>query len=86
MNELFGLVINKAFKLLSPLSVPRCNDATRTEIALGTNYETVCANGELINFLAILPTVCYGSNNGGLFFKMYKNVVVMKSLNNFSNA
>ena len=63
----------------------QCDDATRTEIALGPN-ETVCANGELINFLAILQTVCYGSNDGGSSFKPYKNVVVAKSLNNSSNA
>ena len=32
-----------------------------------------------------LWTVCYGSDDGGLSFKPYKNVVVVKSLNNFSN-
>ena len=64
----------------------QCNNATRTEIALGANYKTNCENGELINFLTILQIVCYGSNNGGLSFKLYKNVVVVKSLNNFSNA
>ena len=39
-----------------------------------------------MNFLAILGTVCYGSDDGGLYFKPYKNVVVVKSLNNFSKA
>ena len=64
----------------------QCNDATRTEIALGANYNTDCENRELINFLARLQTVYYGSDDGGLSFKPYKNVVVVKSLNNFSNA
>ena len=64
-------------------------DSTTTKqepVSLGTNYETMRANAELINFLAILQTACYGSDNGGLSFKPYKNVVVVKSLNNFSNA
>ena len=34
-----------------------------------------------MNFLAILQTVSYGSNNGDLSFKPYKNVMVVKSLN-----
>ena len=33
-----------------------------------------------------MRTVCYRSNDGGLSFKPYKNVVVVKSLNNFSSA
>ena len=73
-------------KSLMTIIYGQCNDATRTEIALGTNYKTVRADGELINFLAILQTVCYGSDNVDLSFKPYKNVAVVKSLNNFSNA
>ena len=73
-------------KSLMTIIYGQCNNATRTEIALRTSYETVCANVELINFLTILETVCYGSDNEGLSFKPYKNVVVVKSLNNFSNA
>ena len=61
----------------------QCDNATRSKIALGTNYKTVCANGELINFLELLRT---GSDDEGLSFKPYKNVVVVKPLNNFSNA
>ena len=37
----------------------QCDNATRTEIALGANYETNCEDGELINFLTRLQTVCY---------------------------
>ena len=73
-------------KSLMTIIYRQCDNATRTEIALGTNYETIRANAELNNFLAILKTVCYGSDNGGLSFKPYKNVVVVKSLNNFSNT
>ena len=73
-------------KSLMTIIFGQCDDATRTEIALGTNYKTIREDGELINFLAILRTVCCGNDNGGLSFKPYKNVVVVKSLNNFSNA
>ena len=48
-------------KSLMTIIYGQCNDATRTKIALGTNYKTICANTELINTLAILRTVCYRS-------------------------
>ena len=64
----------------------QCDNETRAEIALGPNYNTNCEDGELINFLTRLQTVCYGSDDGGLSFKPYKNVVAVKSLDNFSNA
>ena len=32
-----------------------------------------------------MGTVCFGSNNGGLPFGPYKQVVAVESLNNFSN-
>ena len=73
-------------KFLMTIIYGQCDDATRTEIALGDNYKILRAKAELIRFLAILQTVCYGSDDGGLSFKPYKNVVVVKSLNNFSNA
>ena len=73
-------------KSLITIIFGQCDDATRTEIALGTNYKKDCEDGNLINFLTRLQTVCYGSEDRGLSFKPYKNVVVVKSLNNFSNA
>ena len=84
LQELSKLIADK--KSLMTIIYGQCNNATRTEIALGANYKTIRADAELINFLAILQTVCYGSNDGGLSFKPYKNVVVVKSLNNFSNV
>ena len=45
-----------------------------------------CQAGNIINFLKQLCTACYGSDNGGLSFKPYKQVVSVKSLNNFSDA
>ena len=41
--------------------------------------------GRLIEFLKRLRTVCVGSNDGGLSYAPYKQVVAVKSLNNFSN-
>ena len=56
-------------KSLMTIIYGQCNDATRTEIALGTNYKIICEDGELINFFTMLQTVCYRSDNGGLSFK-----------------
>ena len=64
----------------------QCDNTTRTEIALSDNYKIIRHDVELIRFLEIVQTVCYGSDDGGLSFKPYKNILVVKSLNNFSNA
>ena len=84
LQEWSKLTANK--KSLMTIIFGQCDDATRTEIALGANYKTDHEDGELINFLTRLQTVFYGSDDRGLSFKPYKNVVVVKSLNNFSNA
>ena len=55
LGEWSKLLANKRF--LMSIIYGQCDNATRTKIALGTNYETVCANDELINFLTILQTV-----------------------------
>ena len=73
-------------KSLITIIYGQCDDATRTEIALGASYEQDRKDGNLVNFLERLRTVCYGSDDGGLSFKPYKIVVAVKSLNNFSNA
>ena len=65
-------------KYLMTIIFGQCDHATRTEIALGANYETDREDGELINFLTRLQTICYGSNDGGLSFKPYKYVLVVK--------
>ena len=41
------------------------NNATRTAIALGTDYKIIRTNAELIRFLGLVRKVCYGSDNGG---------------------
>ena len=64
----------------------QCDDIARTKIALGTIYKNDCWDGSIISFLTRLQTVCDGSDDWDLSYKLYKNVMVVKSLNNFSNA
>ena len=83
LSQWSKLLANK--RSLMTIIYGQCDDATRTKIALGDNYEIFWRDAELIRFLKIVQKVCYGSDDGGLSFKPYKNVVVVKSLNNFSN-
>ena len=64
----------------------QCNDTTRTKIALRTTYAADRDAGNVINFHKRLRTVCYESDDGGLPQKLYKMVVAVKSLHNFSNS
>ena len=59
--------------------------ATKTEIAFGATYNADCQVGNLIKSLKRVQTVCFGSNNGGLSFGPYKQVVAAKLMNNYSN-
>ena len=61
----------------------QCNEATRTDIALGTTYKTDHWDESIISFLVSLRTVCYWRVNEGLSFKPWKNFVAIKSLKNF---
>ena len=63
----------------------QCNDATSTEIALGTTYEADCQDRNIIFFLKRVRTVCFESDKRSLSFGPYKEVLSVKSLNNFSN-
>ena len=63
----------------------QCDKATKTKNALGTNYIADHQAGRLIKFLKQLCTVCFGSNDGGLSYALYKQVVAVKLLNNYSN-
>ena len=72
-------------KVLMTLISGQCDDATLTELALGTTYEVDCNKGNLIQFLDRLKLICYESDNGGLSHKPYKVVVPVKSLRNFIN-
>ena len=41
--------------------------------------------GSLIAFIKRLHTVCFGSDDGGLLYEPYKQVVAVKSMNNYTN-
>ena len=75
LQEWSKLIADK--KSLMTIIYGQCDDVTRTKIALANDYKIIRCDAELIAFLAIVQTVCYGSNDGGLSFKPYKNVVMM---------
>ena len=83
-QEWAKLTANKI--LLITIIFGQCDEATRTQIALGTTYKTNCDARKLINFLTRLRTICYKSYDGVLSYKPYKMVVAVKSLHNFSNS
>ena len=84
LQEWYKLLANK--RSLMTIIYGQCDDATRTEIALGDCYEIICTDAELISFLTLVQKDWYGSKDRGLSFKPYKNVVAVKLLNNFTNA
>ena len=63
----------------------QCDGATRTKIALEATYKVNFQVGNIMNFLEQVHIVCFGSNNGGLYFKPNKQVVSVKSLDNFNS-
>ena len=63
----------------------QCNEATKTKIALRRTYVTDRQAGRLIEFLNQLYTVSFGSNNSGLSYEPYKQVVAVKLMNNYTN-
>ena len=63
----------------------QCNKATKTEIDIRTTYKVNYQDGNIIKFLKRVYTVCFGSDDRGLSFRPYKQVVLVKFLNNFSN-
>ena len=44
----------------------QCDEATKSEIALGENYNADRQAWKLIKFFNQLRTICFGSNNRGL--------------------
>ena len=63
----------------------QCDEATKTTIALGETYHADYQAGNLIKFLKRVRTVCFGSDDRGLSFGPYKQVVAVKLINNYSN-
>ena len=63
----------------------QCDEATKTKITLETTYTDDPQVGNLIKFIKQLRTVCFGGNDGGLSYWPYKQIVVIKSMNNYTN-
>ena len=63
----------------------QCNKATKTKINLRGTYKMDCQDGNLIELLKQVNTLCFRSNDKGLSFRPYKQVVSMKLMNNYSD-
>ena len=72
-------------KALITILFGQCDEATKTKIALGATYAADRQAGSLIAFLERLRTVCFGSDDGGLSYGPYKQVVAVKLMNNYTN-
>ena len=72
-------------KALCTIIYLQCDEATQTEIALGDNYTEDRNEGRLLAFIERLRSICFGSNDGGLSYPPYKQVVAIKSLNTYIN-
>ena len=63
----------------------QCDEATKTKIACGRTSPADCQDKNFMKFLQRVCIVCFGSNDGGLSFRLYKQVVAVKLMNNYSN-
>ena len=63
----------------------QCNKAIKTAITPGATYNDYCQAGNLIKFLKRVCTVFFRSDNRGLSFRPYKQVVAVRLMNNYSN-
>ena len=64
----------------------QCKGATLTVLALGSTYKDNCNDENLVAFLDQLRYVYDKSDAGGLSYKLYKIVVVIKLVHIFTNA
>ena len=81
-EEYAKFVTNK--KALITIICGQCDEATKTKIALGTTYAADRQAGLLVEFLNRLRTVRFGSDDGGLSYSPYKQVIAVKSMNNYT--
>ena len=72
-------------KALITIIFGQCDEATKTKIALGATYAIDRQARRLIKFLNWLCTVGFGSNDGGLSYRPYKQVLAVKLMNNYTN-
>ena len=62
----------------------QCDEEKKKEIALRANYDADRQAGRLIEFLDRLRTICFRSDDDGLSYRPYKQVVAMKLMNNYN--
>ena len=72
-------------KALITIIFGQCDETTKTEIALGANYAADRQAGRLIAFFKQMRTVCFGSDNGGLSYVPYKQILTIESMNSYTN-
>ena len=82
-QEYVKFLANK--KALITIIFGQCDEATKAKITLEATYVADCQTGSLIKFLKRIRIVCFGNDDGGLSYASYKQVVEVKSMNNFSN-
>ena len=72
-------------KSLITILYGQCDEATQTKIALGDNYTNDRNGGRLLAFVDRMRGISFGGDDGGLSFLAYKQVVVVKSFNTYTN-
>ena len=72
-------------KALITIIFGQCDEATKTEIAVGATYTAELQARNLIKFIKRLRTVFFGGIDSGLSYGPYKQVVAIKSMNNYTN-
>ena len=72
-------------KALMTIIYGQYDKAAKTKTTLGETYKVYCQDRNLIKFLKQVHTVCIGSDNRRLYFVPYKQAVVVKLMNNYSN-
>ena len=72
-------------KALITILFGQCDEATKTEIVLGATYAADRQAGRLSAFIEQTCTVWFGSDNGGLSYEPYKQVIAINLLNTYTN-
>ena len=72
-------------KALITIIFGQCNEATKTKVGLRVTYTVDRKEGNLINFINQLQTVCFSGDDGDLSYGPYKQVVAIKLLNTYTN-
>ena len=72
-------------KSLCTILYGKCSEATQTEFALPDNYTEDRDEGRLLAFIERLRAICFGGDDDGLSYPLYKQVVVIKSLNIYTD-